>query len=93
MRSTCFFRSFKGVEYKVVDSVEQKWSRKVSTFRTAYCGLQTLESDGLRFGDDGVYSCLVTSSSGASVNKTFSLCLNGKSSKGHGQKEVDSCVY
>ncbi|KAG0729540.1 Interleukin-1 receptor accessory protein-like 1-A [Chionoecetes opilio] len=67
--------SFKGEEYKEVDG-RAMWSRKVSTFRAAFCGMQSLQSDSLTLRDEGVYSCRVTSPSGASVTKTFSLCLN-----------------
>lgn len=68
--------SFKGAEYKEVDGKEEKWPRDVSTFRLSPCGLQTLESEAVRFIDEGVYSCHVTSSTGFSINKTFSLCLD-----------------
>ncbi|KAK8388659.1 hypothetical protein O3P69_020560 [Scylla paramamosain] len=64
--------SFKGKEYKE----EEPWSKEISTFEIAYCGLETLESSSLQLRDEGVYSCVVTSSSGASVTKNFSLCLN-----------------
>ncbi|MPC40230.1 hypothetical protein E2C01_033786 [Portunus trituberculatus] len=69
---------FKGKEYKV----EEQWSKQVSTFEIGFCGLETLESNNLKFRDEGVYSCAVTSSSGASVTKNFSLCLKNSSLRG-----------
>ncbi|XP_050717282.1 uncharacterized protein LOC126999010 isoform X1 [Eriocheir sinensis] len=82
-----FAWSFNGSEY---NRTEQMWSRQHSTFKEAHCGLETLESNGLRLGDAGDYSCRVTASCGDPVTKNFSLCLDRNEDTG--RRPINSSI-